>query len=141
MTKTKEQIYRQQMEALGIYDQIFDPEIKTLARLERELTRAQKAWSATAQPAGSAPSFLDPHYAVLQKLRSEILQHREALGLTPKSLAKLVKSTGAGGPSQPDLIASKLDQIAAAMAQFDEMPAAEELLDADLKAAIAEDMG
>jgi hypothetical protein len=129
------------MEALGIYDQIFDPEIKTLARLERELTRAQKAWSATAQPAGSAPSFLDPHYAVLQKLRSEILQHREALGLTPKSLAKLVKGMGAAGPSQPDLIANKLDQIAAAMAQFDEMPAAEELLDADLKAAIAEDMG
>ena len=91
---TREQKYREQMTALGIYDEIFDPEIGTLARLERELTRAQKAWSATAHPAGSAPSFLDPHYAVVQRLRGEILQHRQALGLTPQALRKL---TGAGG--------------------------------------------
>ena len=42
----------------------------------------------------------------------------------------------ADAPEQKDLITSKLDQIAAAMAQFDS-----EALDADLKAAIAEDMG
>ena len=133
---TREQKYREQMTALGIYDEIFDPEIGTLARLERELTRAQKAWSATAQPAGSAPSFLDPHYAVVQRLRGEILQHRQALGLTPQALRKLTGASGLDAPEQKDLITSKLDQIAAAMAQFDS-----EALDADLKAAIAEDMG
>ena len=49
---TKEQIYREQMQALGIYEEIFEPEIKTLARVEREYTRAEKAWSATAAPGG-----------------------------------------------------------------------------------------
>ena len=91
---TKEQIYREQMQALGIYEEIFEPEIKTLARVERELTRAEKAWSATAAPGGK-PSFLDPHYPVIQRLRAEILQHREALGLTPKALRKLTGSAGA----------------------------------------------
>ena len=86
---TKEQIYREQLQALGIYDPAFEPEIKTLARIEREYTRAQKAWSSTAAPAGSAPSFLDPHFQVIQKLRAEIFQHREALGLTPKALHRV----------------------------------------------------
>ena len=51
---TREQIYKEQLQALGIYDPAFDPEIKTLAQLE-----------------------------------DKILAHREALGLTPKSLRKL----------------------------------------------------
>ena len=120
---TKEQIYREQMQALGIYDPIFEPELKTLARLERELTRAQKAWSATAVPEGSAPSFTDPHYAVIQKLRAEILQHRESLGMTPKSLRKIAGSAGPEAPEQKDLITSKLDAIAARVAAYsDEDP-------------------
>lgn len=114
----KEQIYREQMQALGIYDPIFEPEIATLARLERELTRAQKAWSATAVPKGAAPSFTDPHYAVIQKLRAEILQHREALGFTPKSLRKIAGSAGPESPEQKDLITSKLDAIAAKVAGY-----------------------
>lgn len=85
---TKEQIYTKQLKAIGIYDPAFDPEIKTLARLERELTRAQKEWSATAED-GKAPSFTEDIYPIIQKLRAEILAHREALGLTPKSLRKL----------------------------------------------------
>ena len=85
---TREQIYRQQLQSLEIYDPAFDPEIKTLAQLERRLTRAQKAWSASA-PEGGKPSFLDPHYQVVIQLEREILTHREALGLTPKALRKL----------------------------------------------------
>lgn len=85
---TREEKYKLQMLELGIYEEIFDPEIKTLSQLERELTRAQKAWSATAKK-GEKPSFTDPIYQVIQKLRAEILQHREALGLTPKALRKL----------------------------------------------------
>ena len=84
----REQIYREQLQALGVYDPAFDPEIKTLAQLERRLSRAQKAWSATA-PAGGKPSFLDPHYAVIVQLEDKILAHREALGLTPKALRRL----------------------------------------------------
>lgn len=115
---TKEQTYREQMKALGIYQEIFEPEIKTLARIEREYTRAEKAWSATAAP-GAKPSFLDPHWGVIQRLRAEILQHREALGLTPKALRKLTGGAGTDAPEQKDLITSKLDAIAARVAGYD----------------------
>lgn len=152
---TREQKYIDQMTELGIYDPIFDPEIRTLARIERELTRAEKAWSATASPAGSKPSFLDPHYAVIQKLRAELLQHRESLGLTPKALRRLTGAAVDTAPDQKDLITAKLDQIAEAVSGFDELaadpfdgiPAAEDArrisqqMDEELAAAIAEDMG
>ena len=119
--RTKEQIYREQMQALGIYEEIFEPEIKTLARVEREYTRAEKAWSATAAPGGK-PSFLDPHYAIIQRLRAEALQHREALGLTPKALRKLTGAAGVEAPEQKDLITAKLDRIAERVAGYDLAP-------------------
>ena len=119
---TKEQVYQKQMEDLGIWQDIFLPELRTLCRCERELTRAEKAWSNTAPPGGK-PSFLDDHYPVIEKLRNEILQHRQALGLTPQSFRKLT-GVNAGGdtPEQKDLISSKLDQIAARVAGYDLAP-------------------
>ena len=150
---TKDQVYRDQMKALGIYEEIFEPEIRTLCRIEREYTRAQKAWSATAPPGGK-PSFLNEHYPVIQKLRAEILQHREALGLTPKALRKLTGVAGADAPEQKDLIASKLDQIAARVASYDNaadlfsgISTAEDAaaisaeMDEELRQAVHEDMG
>ena len=158
---TKEQIYRKQMQELGIYQEIFEPEISTLARIERELSRAMKAWSATAPPGGK-PSFLDEHYPVIQKLRAELLQHRDALGLTPKALRKLTGAGGSDAPEQRDLITAKLDQIAERVAgyyggwapvegpiedPFAGIPAAEEAaaisdqMDEELRAAVHEDMG
>ena len=185
---TKEQIYKQQMIELGTYDPAFDPEIRTLARIEREYTRAQKAWSQTAPPGGK-PSFLDDHFPVIQKLRAEMLQHREALGLTPKALRKLTGVNMTDTPVQQDLITAKLDQIAERVTMyggtvtdpypgggsdgdltlqeyakkygcadvFDQPPAAEDpyagipgtesaveisdLMDAELRKAVAEDMG
>ena len=166
---TKEQIYKKQMQELGIYEEVFDPEIKTLARIERELTRAMKAWSDTAPPGGK-PSFLDDHYPVIQKLRAEALQHRESLGLTPKALRKLTGAAGTDAPQQKDLITAKLDQIAARVNgyngnndpimvsgwdkvegpvedPFAGIPAAEEaaaisdLMDEELRTAVHEDMG
>ena len=165
---TKEQIYRKQMQELGIYQEIFEPEISTLARIERELSRAMKAWSATAPPGGK-PSFLDEHYPVIQKLRAELLQHRDALGLTPKALRKLTGAGGSDAPEQRDLITAKLDQIAERVAGYDGgpewvasgwtpvegpiedpfagIPAAEEAaaisdqMDEELRAAVHEDMG
>lgn len=151
-SRTKEAVYREQMEALGIYAPIFEPEIKTLCRIEREYTRAQKAWSATAAP-GQKPSFLDPHWTVIQRLRAEILQHREALGLTPKALRKLTGAGGGAGPDQQDLISSKLDAIAARVSGYDltdpfaGIPGAEDAakishrMDEELRHAVAEDMG
>lgn len=118
VSKTKEQVYREQLQALGIYHEILEPEIKAVARVEREYTRAQKAWSATASPAGSAPSFLDPHYAIVQKLRAEGLQHREALMTMAKTLAKLTGAAGVEAPEQKDLITAKLDRIAERVAGY-----------------------
>ena len=115
---TKEQVYQKQMEELGIWKEIFLPELRTLCRCERELTRAEKAWSRTAPPGGK-PSFLDDHFPVIQKLRVEILQHREALGLTPKALRKLTGAEGAAGPDQQELITEKLDRIAERVAGYD----------------------
>lgn len=107
---TREQTYRNQMKALGTYDPIFEPEISTLCQIEREHQRAKKAWSQTAPPGGK-PSMLDEHYAVVQKLRAEMLQHRDALGLTPKALRKL-RGAETSGPDQRDLLSVKLDGIA-----------------------------
>jgi hypothetical protein len=168
---TKEEIYRKQMKALGIYEEIFEPEISTLAQIEREYKRAKTAWSKTAPPKGK-PSMLHDLYPVVMRLRSEMLQHREALGLTPRSLRKL-RGAQSEGPDQRELISAALDRIADSVAGFDggsgsetdeidldkllavrdayaDLPGFEdaqeisEKLDAedyDLKQAVAEDMG
>lgn len=111
----RELVYIEQLKALGIYNPAFDPEIKTLASLEREWTAAKKAWAATAEE-GEKPDFTDPLYSVIQNLRREILTHREALGLTPKSLRKM-----RGSPEPPvpqDLISDKLDAIVARVSGY-----------------------
>lgn len=113
---SRETTYIAQLKALGIYEDAFAPEISTLAQLERELTRAKKAWSATAPPGGK-PSLLDPHYQVICSLRREILTHREALGLTPKALRRLRGQTS-GEASQSDLITERLNAIAARVSSY-----------------------
>lgn len=163
---TREQKYKQEMQKLGIYEEIFDPEISTLAQLERELQMAKKAWSKTAPPDGK-PSVDSDLYAIIQKMRGEILQHRDALGLTPKGLHRLRGVQAGDSPDQKDLIAAKLDKIAESVAgagfqdvDLDEllgpadayanMPGFQEAQqisdqmdheDYDLKQAVAEDMG
>lgn len=121
----REDIYKAQLQELGIYKPAFDPEIKTLAMLERRKTRAEKAWSATV-PKGQKPSFLDPHYQVIVQLEDKILTHREALGLTPKALRKLRGEPAVGGPSEPELITNRLDAIAQRVGAY-EIPAAHSL--------------
>ena len=115
---TKEQIYRKQMQDLGIWDPVFDPELTLLCQIEREYTRIKKSWAATAPPGGK-PSFLDDHYPIIQKLRAEILQHREALGLTPKALKKLTGAAVTDAPEAKELISHKLDQIASRVMGYD----------------------
>lgn len=112
----KEKIYAEQLKGLGYYQEAFEPLIKELSQAERQRTRAQKAWSATAPPGGK-PSFLDPHWAIIQELDRKILAYREALGLTPKALRRLM-----GSPEPPvpqDLISEKLSAIAARVGAYE----------------------
>ena len=115
---TREQIYAEQLKALGVYQPAFEPEIKTLAELERDLQRVKKAWRATT-PDGVPPSPLDPHYAVISALRREILAHRDALGLTPKALRRLRERAAAAADDERSTITARLDAIAARVSSSD----------------------
>ena len=114
----KEQVYKQQLMSLGVYDEAFDPAIHVLCIQERELSRAMKAWKATAPDPKDAPSITDPLYAEISKLRRDILARQDALGLTPKGLQRLRKNAApasadaapiAGTPNQG--FASLMDRI------------------------------
>ena len=94
---TKEDRYKSQLIALGIYEEAYDPAIHELCVLEREMSRARKQLKGTAQD-GEAPSYADPLYGVVRQLQTNILAYRDALGLTPKSLKKLKGQTGSSVP-------------------------------------------
>lgn len=87
----KEEIYKQQLQDLGVYDPAFDPAIHVLCIQERELSRAMKAWKATAAK-DQTPLITDPLYQEISKLRRDILARQDALGLTPKGLQRLRKN-------------------------------------------------
>ena len=112
---TKEQIYTQQMKELGTYQPIFDPEIKTLCELERDLQRLSKRWKEAGRPTvergGRGPTTSDKTLDAIMALRKEILAHRDALGLTPKGLHRLRPSLSAD--SSPKGQISVLNQIRA----------------------------
>ena len=116
---TREQIYKSQLEALGIYEPAFDPLIKDLAKAERRRTRAEKEWAKTAPPGGK-PSFLDPHYQVVAALDREILGYREVMGLTPKSLRRLRGAVETAADADP--ITERLDKIAARVDSYSALP-------------------
>lgn len=90
---TREQTYTEQMKALGIYQEIFDPEIKMLCTLERDLQRLTKRWKAAGCPTVSydakGAATTDKTLDAITSMRREILAHRDALGLTPKGLNRL----------------------------------------------------
>lgn len=114
----REQLYIEQLKALGIYDPAFEPAIRELAELEREKTRIKKDWSATV-PKGKKPSFTHPLYATLTEKRREILVHREALGLTPKSLRRLRGAVESGGSTdRGDLLSQRLAALAERTASY-----------------------
>ena len=114
----KEQVYKQQLQSLGVYDPAFDGAIHILCIQERELSRAMKSWKATAPSKDAAPSIMDPLYAEISKLRRDILARQDALGLTPKGLQRLRKNAApassdtapiAGTPNQG--FAALMDRI------------------------------
>lgn len=79
---TLEQRYTEQLQELGVYRRAFDPEIKTLCQMEREYRRLDRAWR-------EDPDFTSKLYESRAKLRKEILEHRDSLGLTPKGFKRL----------------------------------------------------
>lgn len=97
---SKESQYVEQLKSLGVYDPAFDGAIHILCIQERELSRAMKAWKATADPK-EAPSITDPIYAEISRLRRDILARQDALGLTPKGLQRLRKQIIPTGDNLP----------------------------------------
>ena len=90
---TREQKYIEQMQRLGIYDEIFEPEIHNLCIMERDLQRITKRWKEegyrTVEKNGRGPATTDKNFDAIMVLRRQILAIKDALGLTPKALARL----------------------------------------------------
>lgn len=112
----REDVYIGQLKALGVWQEAFLPLVKDLAKAERRRTRAEKEWSATV-PKGGKPSFTHPLYQTIVQLDRTVMDYREALGLTPKALRRLMGSPEP--PVQQDLITEKLTQIAAKVSAYE----------------------
>ena len=115
---TREQNYTAQMQRLGIYDEIFAPEIHALCIMERDLQRLTKRWKAdgyqTVEKNGRGPAATDRTFDAIMTLRRQILAMKDALGLTPKALARL-KGRPTAEAEDPDEakapVVSILDQV------------------------------
>lgn len=117
--QSKEAIYKQQLESLGVYDPAFDPAIHVLCIQERELSRAMKAWKATAAK-DQSPLITDPIYQEISKLRRDILARQDALGLTPKGLQRLRKNAAPSSPDAPPIAGTPNQGFASLMNQIKE---------------------
>lgn len=115
----KEQVYIQQLQDLGVYDPAFDPAIHVLCIQERELSRAMKAWKATAAK-DQAPLITDPLYQEISKLRRDILARQDALGLTPKGLQRLRKNAAASSADAAPIAGTPNQGFAALMNRIQE---------------------
>ena len=90
---TREQKYIEQMQSLGIWEDVFEPEIHTLCIMERDLQRITKRWKEdgyrTVEKNGKGPATTDKNFDAIMVLRRQILTIKDALGLTPKALSRL----------------------------------------------------
>lgn len=92
----REAMIRADMESAGLYSPIFDGTIRQLAKTERELSRAEKAWKAAGgkmvaelvNKTGAAYTAKDPNYAIVDQLRKDVQSLRMQLGLTPTGFAR-----------------------------------------------------
>lgn len=113
----REAMIRADMEAAGLYSPMFDPTIRQLAKSERELSRAEKAWKAAGgqmvaelvNKTGGKYTAKDPHYAVVDQLRKDVLALRSQLGLTPSSFARAKKKRDAFAASAKSPIEELLE--------------------------------
>ena len=116
---SKEATYIQQLQDLGVYDVAFDPAIHMLCIQERELSRAMKAWKATAEK-NQAPLITDPLYQEISKLRRDILARQDALGLTPKGLQRLRKNAAPASSDAAPIAGTPNQGFAALMNKLQE---------------------
>lgn len=92
----REDIIRDSMKTVGTYSEIYESTIKLLAKSERELSKAEKAWRAQGckmvaeltNKTGATYTAKDPYYAVVEQMRRDIISLRNQLGLTPTGLNK-----------------------------------------------------
>ena len=105
---TREQKYTEQMKALGIWEDIFEPEVHTLCIMERDLQRITKRWKEegyrTVEKNGRGPATTDKNFDAIMVLRRQILTIMDALGLTPKALARLKGRPAAAEADQEDKV-------------------------------------
>ena len=103
---TREQKYIEQMKQLGIYDEIFEPEVHNLCIMERDLQRITKRWKEqgyqTVEQTGRGPATTDKNFDAIMTLRRQVLAMKDALGLTPKALARLKGRPVAEADDQAD---------------------------------------
>jgi len=125
-----EERYTEQLKELGVYRKAFDPEIKLLCQMERELSRIQKAWRAACEKENGQDKkgniildYCHPLRAKIEKLRADILAHRDSLGLTPKGFKRLrpeaSTSGGEGGEGGEHPYAAILASIEEKCAQYE----------------------
>ena len=99
----REAMIRADMESVGTYSPIFDKSIKQLAKLERELAKAEKTWRAAGgqmvaelvNKTGGKYTAKDPNYAIVDQLRHDVTSLRNQLGLTPTGLKRAKQKTAA----------------------------------------------
>ena len=127
----REAMIRADMEAVGTYNEIFEPTIRQLAKAERELSKAEKAWRANGgqmvaelvNKTGAKYTAKDPHYAVVDQMRKDIIALRNQLGLTPTSLKRVQAKQEALAAGRK----SRLEQLLDAAAAYGKSPYGEHL--------------
>lgn len=112
----REDTIRESMRAVGVYNEIFEPAIKSLAKAERQLSRAEKEWRAQGgkmvaelvNKTGAAYTAKDPYWTAVEQLRKDVQSMRNQLGLTPTGLNK-ARARGAELPGR----LSKIEELLA----------------------------
>ena len=113
----REDKIREAMRSAGIYNEIFEDSISTLAKAERQLSRAEKEWrkaggkmvTEQVNKAGAAYTAKDPFWAVVEAQRRDVQTMREKLGLTPSGLKKVQARTGEADPARRSKVEQLLD--------------------------------
>lgn len=124
----REDMIRADMQAVGTYSEVFEPTIKQLAKTERELSRAEKAWRAAGgnmvaklvNKTGAEYTAKDPNWTAVESLRATVTGLRNQLGLTPTGLSKArAKITATGDQSKLEaLLAAAHDYAVEHGAQY-----------------------
>lgn len=113
----REAMIRADMESVGTYNVIFEPTIRQLAKLERELSKAEKAWRAAGgqmvaelvNKTGGHYTAKDPNYVVVDQLRGNVQALRNQLGLTPTAFKRVKQKADALSAGQKSPIESLLE--------------------------------